>query len=111
MDEILNRLEKLKEESLKLRAEVRERTVGYIVVALGLVAGLAWNEAIKSLIEYLFPFNQNTVWAKFAYALLLSLILVVATMLLLRWAQPRIKNQREAGQAGKSADQANNLSE
>ena len=39
------------EEDKRIRDLVRERTMGYIVGALGLVAGLAWNDAIKSLIE------------------------------------------------------------
>lgn len=93
MDEMFPGLEKIKEESAKLRQEVRERTVGYIVAALGLVAGLAWNEAIKSLIEYFFPLNQNSVWAKFSYALILSVILVAVTVFLLRWAGKKEENK------------------
>ncbi len=64
MEKIKNQLEKIKKESLEIKTEVRQRTIGYIVAAFGLVAGLAWNEAIKALIEYLFPLSPNTLKVK-----------------------------------------------
>lgn len=79
------KLEAVKEESARLRNEMRERTVGFIAAALGLVAGLAWNDAIKAGIEYLFPLGQNTLFAKFAYAIIVTLIAVVVTMSLVRF--------------------------
>ena len=42
---------KIKEKSKEFQQEVREKTFGYIVASFGLVAGLAWNEAIKAMIE------------------------------------------------------------
>jgi len=72
------------EEGDKLQKEARKRVVTYITAAFGLVAGLAWNDAIKSLIEYWFPVNQGSVTAKFVYALLVTAILVVVTMYLVR---------------------------
>jgi len=80
MEEVKRRLEKFKEESRGIRREVREKTVSYIVASLGLVAGLAWNEAIKALIEYMFPISKNTLFAKFAYASIVTLIVVVLTI-------------------------------
>ena len=88
MDVIMEKLgEKLggfKEESAGIEKEIRSRTIGYIVTSFGLVAGLAWNEAIKSLIEYFFPLGQNTLLAKFLYALLITLLIVVLSVYLLR---------------------------
>jgi hypothetical protein len=43
-----------KEKIDELRLKVREQTVNYILAAFGFVAGLAWNEAIKSLIDVRF---------------------------------------------------------
>lgn len=77
-------MENFKEETARLRQEVRERTVGYITAALGLVAGLAWNEAVKALIEYLFPLSQNTLLAKFLYAGIITVIVVVLSVYLSR---------------------------
>ena len=68
----------------EIRQEVRERTLGYIIAAFGLVAGLAWNDAIKALIEYLFPLQESTLSAKIIYALLITLIVVICTMYLNR---------------------------
>ena len=72
-------------ETKKEAAEaVRAQVIGYIVAALGLVAGLAWNDAIKSLIEYFVPLSQNTIWAKVWYALFLSVVVGLASFGLLR---------------------------
>lgn len=71
---------KIKEESEELRREVRKRTVTYITAALGLVVGLAWNEAIKAVIEYLFPLSQNTMAAKLIYAAVMTIVLVLVTV-------------------------------
>lgn len=60
-----------------LQQEVRGKTFGYVNAALGLVAGLAWNEAIKALIEAVFPVARNTVLVKFVYAALVTIVVVV----------------------------------
>ncbi len=66
--------------------EVRVRTIGYIVAAFGLVAGLAWNAAITGVIEYIYPAKENSLFAKFIYALLLTALLVAVSTWLVRWA-------------------------
>ena len=77
-------LEKIKAEGEELKNEIRQRTAGYIMGALGIVVGLAWNEAIKASIEYLFPLGQNTIVAKFLYASALTIFLVLFSMYVLR---------------------------
>ncbi len=67
-----------------LRGEVKEKTLGYILAALGLVAGLAWNEAITALINVLFPLGKDTLLAKFIYAMVITVVLIVVTMWLVR---------------------------
>ena len=49
-----------KKEDRSLRREVRAQVVGYVIAALGVIAGLAWNDAVKSLIEHFFPLSQST---------------------------------------------------
>lgn len=75
---------KLKEHGELLTKEIRERTIGYVIAAFGLVAGLAWNEAVKASIEYLFPLSKNTLLAKFIYAVIITLIVVIITVNLVR---------------------------
>ncbi len=77
-------IRKIQEEGKELKTEVRKKTVTYIAAALGLVVGLAWNEAIKSGIEYLFPLNQNTMTAKIIYASVMTVILVIVTAYVLK---------------------------
>lgn len=77
--------EKIKKEGSKLSREVRERTTVYIVSALSLVAGLAWNDAIKSMIEYAFPLSDSTITAKLIYAVLMTLFIVVITVYMVRF--------------------------
>lgn len=78
-------IEKIKEESEELKKDLQQRLTGYIVGALGIVAGLAWNEAIKALIEYLFPLAKNTLFAKFLYAILMTLIVGIATYYIIKF--------------------------
>jgi len=87
-------LQKIKKESAELKKEVREKTLGYILAAFGLVAGLAWNEAIKSSIEYLFPAQGNNIWAKFGYAVILTVFLVVLGVYLAKLFSKGADNQK-----------------
>jgi hypothetical protein len=73
---------RIKSEIKSVRQEVRDKTVGYIVTALGLVAGLAWNDAIKTMIEEFFPAEHNGIWAKFIYAGLITVIVVFLSVYL-----------------------------
>ena len=77
-------LNRLREEQAKLRREVREKTVGYILAALGLVAGLAWNEAIKAVIVLVFPNPGNDILPKFIYAVAVTIVIVVVSVYLAR---------------------------
>jgi len=64
--------------------QVRDKTVGYILTAFGLVAGLAWNDAIKSSIDRFFPLDQGNIILKFIYALAITIIVVLIGWLLSR---------------------------
>ena len=66
-------MEELKSEA----SEVKARLVGYIGGAFGLVAGLAWNEAITAFIDQIFPLAKDSLWVKFAYAIILTIAVVV----------------------------------
>ncbi len=60
-----------------IQKNFRERILTYIGGGLGLVAGLAWNEAIGEFITYFFPLSKNSLMAKFIYALILTLVVVI----------------------------------
>jgi len=76
------------EEKESIKQRVREQTVGYIATALGLVAGLAWNEAIKDLINSIYP-SGGGLGAKFIYAIVITIAIVVVSSYLLRFSQKK----------------------
>jgi hypothetical protein len=70
------------------REEIKKQTSGYMMAALGLVAGLAWNDAIKSLIEAFYPFAKYGLFAKFFYAVLITLVVVLISRSILKTSPP-----------------------
>ncbi len=60
-----------------LRKQIKNQAVTYILGALGLVAGLAWNDAIKTLIDFLFPLDKNGIIIKFIYAVIITVVVVL----------------------------------
>jgi len=68
----------------KLEFAFRKKTLGYITAAFGLVAALAWRDAIEALLDHLFPLSRNTVIAKLIYAIIMTLILVIVSVYLVR---------------------------
>jgi len=84
MGVITSKLKKIREEQAKIRKEAIEKTIGYILAAFGLVAGLAWNEAIKALINVFFPLDKNGLIIKFVYAILVTGIVVVVTIIFVK---------------------------
>ena len=79
----------------KISREVKEKTLGFIITAFSLVAGLAWNEAIQSLINSFFTIDKNSIWAKFIYALAMTLALVfIAVYLTKIFGQGKEKDKK-----------------
>lgn len=74
MEELQKQLTK---HAAELRREIRKKTLSYMVAGFALVAGLAWNEAIRALIEEIFPAPKNTIIAKFIYAVIITVFIVV----------------------------------
>lgn len=76
----------IKKEGSAIKKELQEKTAGYIITAFGIVAGLAWNDFVKALIEAAFPIQNsaNNLWAKFIYAFLITLFVVFVSVYLSR---------------------------
>lgn len=58
--------------------------MGYVTAALSLVAGLAWNDAVKAAITYYFPAQTSSITAQFLYAIAMTVIVVLLTLVLRR---------------------------
>ncbi len=69
----------------ELNKEMREKSLGYILTALGLVAGLAWNEAIGSIINIVFPLDKNGVWAQLVYAIVITIFVIIVAASLTKY--------------------------
>jgi len=82
-------INKIKEDSSALKNEAWEKTIGYIIAALSLVAGLAWSDTIKAVIEQFFPVGQKGVWLKIIYAVIITLVVVVISFYLTRVAHKK----------------------
>lgn len=78
-------LDNFKSESKKLGSEFREKGATYILAGFGLVAGLAWNEAIKGFIEEYFPLaSGGGLLAKFIYAIIITIVIVFVSIYILK---------------------------
>ncbi|OGY50527.1 MAG: hypothetical protein A3B89_01875 [Candidatus Buchananbacteria bacterium RIFCSPHIGHO2_02_FULL_40_13] len=65
------------QKSLKL--EILSKMTDLATAGFGLVAALAWNEAISSLFIAIFPQAGNII-AKFVYAVIITVLVVFITM-------------------------------
>ncbi len=74
----------IKEESKEIKKKIREQMASYITAALGLVAGLAWNDAIKALIDFFFPLHKESLIAKFMYAIIMTAMVAIATLIIFK---------------------------
>lgn len=81
---VKEKISTIKDKGLELEREVREKTLGYILTSFGLVAGLAWNEAIKAFIDRFFSEPGDGLKAKFLYAILMTVVVVAISLYLSR---------------------------
>jgi C4-dicarboxylate transporter len=89
------KIKKIREEGKALKKEINKKVLSYITAGFGFVAGLAWNEAVKSFIEYVLPQSRGTMVAKFVYALILTLILVIISFYLAKILEKDTKKEEE----------------
>jgi len=63
-----------------LHLEILDQTTKLATAGLGLVAALAWNDAIKSVFQYFAPGPGGNVLALFGYAVVITVIVVLITV-------------------------------
>ncbi len=81
-------LKKIKEEIKEVKREFKEKMITLILSGFGLVAALAWNEAIKTLFETLFP-KKSELIGKFFYAVVVTIIVAIVSLQLRKIAEKR----------------------
>jgi len=93
--------EQTKEEENKA-AKLAESVINKIntlaAAGFGLVAALAWNDAIKSAFTIFFPKPEESVWAQFIYAVIITIVVVIITIALGRYSNKiseRVNGKKE----------------
>lgn len=69
----------------KIQKNFLQKSIKYITAAFGLVTAFAWKDAIQDLIKFVFPIEKNSLIAKFTYASVMTVILVIVTVYLTKW--------------------------
>lgn len=67
------------QEQKSLKIEILEKMASLATAGFGLVAALAWNDAIKSLFAAIFP-KSGGIIAQFIYATVITIIIVLVTI-------------------------------
>lgn len=80
-----------------MTAEVLDKFSALITTALGLVAALAWNTAIQNLFNILFGQTGGELVGQFFYAILVTLVVIFATIYVGRAAERAKQAEVERG--------------
>ncbi len=73
------------EQPVPLKVEVLEKIAALITVAFGLVAALAWNEAIKAVFKEVFG-SAESIAPMLIYAIIVTIAAVILTIVVARAA-------------------------
>ena len=68
------------EEKKSLKVEILEKISTLATAGFGLVAALAWNDAIQALFTQWFPAPGEGILTKLSYALLITILVVLVTI-------------------------------
>ncbi|MBS4033271.1 MAG: hypothetical protein KGZ85_02290 [Ignavibacterium sp.] len=63
----------------KLKLEILEKLASLVTAAFGLVAALAWNDAIEEVISIILP-QPSMLWGKIIYAFIVTILVVIITI-------------------------------
>ncbi len=85
---------------MALQAEIIDKVAELITVAFGLVAALAWNGAIQAIFTAIFG-TQSAIPALLGYAILVTIIAVIATIWIGRVAA-RAQGEQRMAEKGKA---------
>lgn len=84
----------MKEDVKDIKGQVSQTIATLMTTAFGLIAALAWNEAIKAIILQYFQADSG-ITGLLVYAILITIIAVVATLIIARViARPAVQEVR-----------------
>lgn len=73
---------RLYEEGEMMTQRILEKIITLFTAAVGVVAALAWDDAVKSVFQRCYPFPGRGLEAKFAYAIIVTMVAVLLTSIL-----------------------------
>ena len=85
-----------------MTGEVLDKFAQLITTALGLVAALAWNTAIQNLFDRVFGKAGAALAGQFLYAILITIVVIFATIAVSRAAERAKKAEAEQPGEGES---------
>ena len=74
-----------KDEPVSLKVEILDKIAALVTAAFGLVAALAWNEAIKAIFKEVFG-TAEAIGPMLIYAIVVTIIAVILTIIVARAA-------------------------
>ena len=85
--QLVGPLENMTDETPKtsIKTEILDKIAALVTAAFGLVAALAWNDAIKTIFKEIFG-EQSAIGPMLAYAILVTVIAVILTIIVARAA-------------------------
>lgn len=84
----------MKEDVKEMKGQVLETIATLMTTAFGLIAALAWNEAIKAIIMQYFQAGSGII-GLLTYAIIITIIAVIATIIIARAiAKPAVQAVR-----------------
>lgn len=84
----------MKDQVNEMKSQVGETIATLVTTAFGLIAALAWNEAIKAIIVE-FVGTGNGITGLLIYAIIITIIAVIATILIARLiSKPAVQEVR-----------------
>jgi uncharacterized membrane protein len=85
-----------------LTGEILDKSSQLITTALGLVAALAWNDAIQTVFQQFLGSAGGALAAKIFYAVLVTFIVIFATIAVSRAAEraKKLEEERDKGLLG-----------
>ena len=89
-----------------MTGEVLDKFSALISTALGLVAALAWNTAIQNLFTKIFGETGGELISQFGYAVLITVLVIFATIAVSRAAEraKKAEEERKGGIFGRSEE-------
>jgi len=91
MGNLLSEIRMGDETPVPLKVEVLDKIAALVTAAFGLVAALAWNDAIKAVFKEIFG-SEDAIGPMLIYAIIITIAAVILTIVVARAASNAKKN-------------------